>query len=73
MSKWIEIGIALVAGLVMAPKSYISSLPISSTCQQKSLPICQLRWQINLLFHWINQNLVIKIIFGTSNNAVTQI
>ena len=37
------------------------------------LQFCQLykmRWQVELIFKWINQHLSIKAFFGTSENAV---
>ncbi len=31
------------------------------------------RWQVELFFKWIKQHLRIKVFFGTSENAVTQL
>jgi hypothetical protein len=50
---------------------------ITNNFKQEALVICKLykqRWQVELFFKWIKQNLRIKSFYGTSKNAVyTQI
>lgn len=50
---------------------------ITNNFQTDALTICKLykqRWQVELFFKWIKQNLRIKVFYGTSRNAVyTQI
>ena len=50
---------------------------ITNNFKTEAITICKLykqRWQVELFFKWIKQNLRIKVFYGTSRNAVyTQI
>lgn len=50
---------------------------ITNNFETEAITICKLykqRWQVELFFKWIKQNLRIKVFYGTSQNAVyTQI
>ena len=55
-------------------KKYIFLTNNFSLCAKTIADICKSRWQVELCFKWIKQNLKIKSFIGTSKNAVlTQI
>ena len=46
---------------------------ITNNFKTEAITICKLykqRWQVELFFKWIKQNLRIKVFYGTSRNAV---
>lgn len=51
-------------------KTYVFMTNILHLCAKTIADIYQERWQIEVFFRWIKQNLKIKTFFGTSENAV---
>ena len=49
---------------------YVTNMPNSMVLAEWIYPIYRLRWQIELFFKWIKQNLKVKTFLGTSKNAV---